>query len=175
MRITCAARSRDDVARPRAAPLLAACRMGSNHHALGDPAVPSVPTFEAQGCCSSKTSASAGQHGDHGSAKPEAQTAAAEFKGDPYLLDTDPVSGVKLGPIEKQVVVVYAATAGYTDKLPVDSLKQYEADLYRYIDEKHSELWGEIKTKREITDDIKKTLDKALKAFGKKFVASEEE
>jgi F-type H+/Na+-transporting ATPase subunit alpha len=76
-------------------------------------------------------------------------------------------------PVEKQVVIVYAGTAGYTDKLPVESLKQYEIDLYRYIDEKHPELWTEIKTKREITDDTKKVLDKALKAFGKKFVASE--
>src|SRR5690242_5568249 len=44
-------------------------------------------------------------------------------------------------PVEKQVVTVYAGTAGYTDKLPVESLKQYEQDLYRYIDEKHPELW----------------------------------
>ena len=78
-------------------------------------------------------------------------------------------------PVEKQVVIVYAGTAGYTDKLPVDSLKQFEQDLYRYIDEKHPDLWTEIKTKREITDDIKKTLDKALKSFTKKFVASGEE
>src|SRR5882724_3631169 len=78
-------------------------------------------------------------------------------------------------PVEKQVVIVYASTAGYTDKLPVDSLKQYEIDLYRYIDEKHPELWTDIKAKRELTDDIKKTLDKALKSFGKKFVASGEE
>lgn len=29
---------------------------------------------------------------------------SSEFKGDPYLLDTDPVSGAALGPIESQVV-----------------------------------------------------------------------
>jgi F-type H+-transporting ATPase subunit alpha len=78
-------------------------------------------------------------------------------------------------PVEKQIVTVYAGTAGYTDKLPVDSLKQYEQDLYRYIDEKHPELWTDLKAKKEITDDIKKTLDKALKAFGKKFAAASEE
>jgi F-type H+/Na+-transporting ATPase subunit alpha len=80
-------------------------------------------------------------------------------------------------PVEKQVVIVYAGTAGYTDKLPVESLKQYEIDLYRYIDEKHPELWTDLKTKREITDDIKKLLDKVLKTFTKKFAAagSEEE
>ncbi len=72
-------------------------------------------------------------------------------------------------PVEKQIVTVYAGTAGYTDKLPVDSLKQYEQDLYRYIDEKHPELWTDLKAKKELTDEIKKTLDKALKSFGKKF------
>ncbi len=41
-----------------------------------------------------------GSHGD-GSAPP----ATPAFKGDPYLLDTDPVSGAKLGEIAKQVVI----------------------------------------------------------------------
>jgi F-type H+-transporting ATPase subunit alpha len=76
--------------------------------------------------------------------------------------------------VEKQVVLVYAGTQGYADKLPVDSLRQYEEELYRYIDEKHADLWESIRTKREITDDIKGTLDKALKAFGAKFVAAVE-
>ena len=32
-------------------------------------------------------------------------TAAPAIKGDPYLLDTDPVAGGPLGPIEKQVII----------------------------------------------------------------------
>jgi F-type H+-transporting ATPase subunit alpha len=75
-------------------------------------------------------------------------------------------------PVEKQVVIVYAGTAGYTDKLPVESLKQYEQDLYRYVDEKHPELWTDIKSKRDLTDDIKKLLDKVLKTFGKRFASA---
>jgi F-type H+-transporting ATPase subunit alpha len=76
--------------------------------------------------------------------------------------------------IEKQVVIIYAGTQGYVDKLPVESLRQYEEELYRFIDEKHADVWEEIRSKREINDDTKKKLDKALKAFGKKFVSSEE-
>jgi F-type H+-transporting ATPase subunit alpha len=76
--------------------------------------------------------------------------------------------------IEKQVVIIYAGTQGYVDSLPVESLHQYEQELYRFIDEKHAELWEEIRTKREITDETKKKLDKALKSFGKKFVSSQE-
>jgi F-type H+-transporting ATPase subunit alpha len=75
-------------------------------------------------------------------------------------------------PVEKQVVVIYAGTQGFVDKLPVESLKQFETELFRYIDEKHPELWDEIKQKRELTDDIKKKLDKALKKFAKGFVSS---
>lgn len=117
-----------------AAPLLAACLNGGHHHALGDEAAPRVPTLEAQGCCSSKTAASAGQHGDHGNAKPQAQTAAAGFKGDPYLLDTDPVSGAKLGPIESQVIVeregreLRFASQQSADKFKTDPAK-YLADV----------------------------------------------
>ncbi|MFZ5891703.1 MAG: F0F1 ATP synthase subunit alpha [Myxococcota bacterium] len=72
--------------------------------------------------------------------------------------------------VEKQVVVVYAGTQGYTDKLPVESLRQYEEELYRFIDQKHADLWELIRTKRELTDDVKSALDKALKAFGAEFV-----
>ncbi len=45
------------------------------------------------------------QHDDHYHGQQTAEKAKAEFKGDPYLLDTDPVTGEKLGPVTKQVVV----------------------------------------------------------------------
>ena len=77
-------------------------------------------------------------------------------------------------PIEKQVLIVFAGTQGYADKLPVESLRAYEQELYRYIDEKHPDIWSDIKDKRELTDDLRKKLDKALKAFGKHFVAGSE-
>ncbi|MBK7584376.1 MAG: F0F1 ATP synthase subunit alpha [Myxococcales bacterium] len=77
--------------------------------------------------------------------------------------------------VEKQVVIVYAGTNGFVDKLPVASLKAFEKELYSHIDEKHPDLWEDIREKREITDDVKKKLDKVLKKFVKNFVASSEE
>ncbi|MGQ0553380.1 MAG: hypothetical protein ACT4PU_09190 [Planctomycetota bacterium] len=46
-------------------------------------------------------------HGEHAHPAPPAaaKTPAPEFKGDPYLLATDPVSGKPLGPIESQVII----------------------------------------------------------------------
>jgi len=76
--------------------------------------------------------------------------------------------------VEKQVVIIFAGTQGYVDKLPVESLRSYEEELYRFIDEKHADLWEDIRSKKEITDEIKKKLVDVLKAFGKQFVASKE-
>ena len=45
------------------------------------------------------------QGGDQALGQPKVEQTRPEFKGDPYLLDMDPVSSEKLGPIEKQVVI----------------------------------------------------------------------
>src|SRR5882757_5115162 len=76
--------------------------------------------------------------------------------------------------VEKQVVIIFAGTQGYVDKLPVESLRSYEEELYRFIDEKHADLWEDIRTKKEITDEIKTKLVGVLKTFGKQFVSSKE-
>ena len=76
--------------------------------------------------------------------------------------------------VEKQVVIIFAGTQGYVDKLPVESLRNYETELYRFIDEKHPDLWEDIRTKKEVTDEIKTKLVDILKTFGKRFVSSKE-
>jgi F-type H+-transporting ATPase subunit alpha len=75
-------------------------------------------------------------------------------------------------PIEKQVVIIYAGTKGFVDKLAVESLGEYERELYRHIDEKHPEIWKTIREKKAITDDFKPVFEAALKAFTDGFVAS---
>ena len=76
-------------------------------------------------------------------------------------------------PVEKQVLIIYAGTQGFVDQLPVESLRAFEQELYRYIDEKHPDIWTDIREKRELSDELKKKLDKAIKKFTKGFVASE--
>lgn len=72
-------------------------------------------------------------------------------------------------PVEKQVIIIYAGTNGYVDKYPVSSLKRYEKELYKFLDEKHKDLLEELRTKKEITEEIKAKLDAALKEFGERF------
>jgi F-type H+/Na+-transporting ATPase subunit alpha len=76
--------------------------------------------------------------------------------------------------VEKQIVLIYAGINGYVDKLPLDSLDEYEKELYRHLEDKHAEFLNDLREKKEITDEIKKKLDKVLKKFTDKFVASKE-
>ncbi len=75
-------------------------------------------------------------------------------------------------PVEKQVVIIYAGTKGFLDKLAVESLAEYERELYRFFDEKHPEIWKTLREKKAITDDFKPAFESALKTFTDNFVAS---
>lgn len=87
-----------------AAAMATACRNPAGaHHAVGDDSGPDLSAFDGDDHGLDGGFSDSAQHGDHGN--PQSQAPAAEFKGDPYLLDTDPVSGEKLGPLEKQVVI----------------------------------------------------------------------
>jgi len=76
-------------------------------------------------------------------------------------------------PVERQVLIVFAGTNGYTDKLPVDSLKAYETELFAFIDKNHADIWEDIRKTRDLGDETKKKVEKALADFGKRFVASQ--
>src|SRR6202167_5002642 len=68
-------------------------------------------------------------------------------------------------PIENEVLIIFAANEGYFDKLEVAQVKPFERDLFAFLSAKHPELLGEIKEKREISDDLRKRLLAALDQF----------
>jgi F-type H+-transporting ATPase subunit alpha len=74
-------------------------------------------------------------------------------------------------PVERQIIIIYAATQGFVDALPVPALKRYETELLAYLDADHADIFEDIRTKKQIDDELKGKLKKALEAFGKKFVA----
>jgi F-type H+-transporting ATPase subunit alpha len=74
-------------------------------------------------------------------------------------------------PVAKQVAIIFAATNGYLDGVDVPRLRQYEEDLYRFLDNAHPQLLANIAEKKILDDDIKKALGDALAEFGKQFGA----
>jgi F-type H+-transporting ATPase subunit alpha len=75
-------------------------------------------------------------------------------------------------PVEKQVVLLYAGTRGFVDKLPVESLREYEQELYRTFDDKYSGIMQSIREKMEINEETETKLKAALTEFTEKFAAA---
>ncbi len=75
-------------------------------------------------------------------------------------------------PMEKQVCILYAGTKGWLDKLPVDVLADYEAELYNYIESNDPSIYSDLKEKQEFDDALKEKLEKVLTSFGDTFKAT---
>jgi F-type H+-transporting ATPase subunit alpha len=75
-------------------------------------------------------------------------------------------------PMEKQVCIIYAGTKGFLDKLPVDTLADYEAELYNYIESNDASIFSDLKEKQEFDDDLRGKLEKVLTSFGDTFKAT---
>lgn len=73
--------------------------------------------------------------------------------------------------VERQVVILYAGTNGFVDQLPEAALKKYEAELSRFLEGKHPTIYEDIRTKKELTDEVKTRLNAALKEFNESFTA----
>jgi F-type H+-transporting ATPase subunit alpha len=75
-------------------------------------------------------------------------------------------------PVEKQVIIIYAATNGYLDPVAVEQVKGYELELYRFLDTSKSSLLQSLAKTKAIDDTIKPELNQALEEFGKSFAAT---
>ncbi|MCP3892268.1 MAG: F0F1 ATP synthase subunit alpha [Desulfobulbaceae bacterium] len=75
-------------------------------------------------------------------------------------------------PMEKQVTIIYAGSNGYLDSLPVETLAEYEADLYTYIESNEPSIFADLVEEEAFTDGIKEKLNKVLTSFGDTFKAT---
>jgi len=75
-------------------------------------------------------------------------------------------------PVEKQVVIIYAATKGYLDGIDVEQVRRYEEDLYRFLETRHPQILLDIAEKKILDDQLRATLDAAAAEFGRQFTGS---
>ncbi len=74
-------------------------------------------------------------------------------------------------PVEKQIVIIYAGTNGYLDDLPLEKVKDFEEGLYRFVENNYPEIFTEIVEKKDLTDELKEKMNKAIEEFKKEFVS----
>ena len=75
-------------------------------------------------------------------------------------------------PVEKQVAIIYAATKGFIDNVPVEKVRQYEDELYRFLESRHPGVLTGIADKKVLDDELKAALEAALKEFSAQFVGA---
>ena len=68
-------------------------------------------------------------------------------------------------PMERQVVVLYAAVQKLFSGVPIERVREAEGKLLDFLDAKHSEVLEDIKEAGALSDELKKTLGKAFDGF----------
>jgi F-type H+-transporting ATPase subunit alpha len=74
-------------------------------------------------------------------------------------------------PVEKQVISIYAGVNGHIDDIPVSDVRRFEADLLSFVENAHSDILQTIREKKELSNEVKKSLDDLIKEFKQRFAA----
>lgn len=72
-------------------------------------------------------------------------------------------------PVEKQVVIIYAATRKYLLDIAVDRILEFESGLFEYISTKYPEIFEKIREEKKLSDELEDALKKAITEFKETF------
>lgn len=72
-------------------------------------------------------------------------------------------------PVEKQVIIIYAATKKYLIDIKIEDILRFEAELFDFIDTKYPEIPEAIREKKVMDDDTEQALIKAIEECKKQF------
>ena len=74
--------------------------------------------------------------------------------------------------VERQVAIIFAGTNGYLDTIATSDMPAFETGLYQFIETRYSQLFRSIAEKKQLDDQLKGTLNEAVKEFAATFQAS---
>jgi F-type H+-transporting ATPase subunit alpha len=68
-------------------------------------------------------------------------------------------------PVEQQVLVIFAGTAGFLDELTLETIRKYEEKLLEYARREHADMLRDIREKKMLDPDLKENITKMLEKF----------
>jgi F-type H+/Na+-transporting ATPase subunit alpha len=77
-------------------------------------------------------------------------------------------------PVERQVVMIYAATSGYLDDHPVEDAKRFVLGLGEYLDTRNPEILETIRSTGDLPGETEAELKAAIEAYQQTFVPTGE-
>jgi len=77
-------------------------------------------------------------------------------------------------PFSKQIVMIFAGTSGFLDDLAVEQVRDFEAELYQFVDATNPGLLRSIMEKKILDDNLKAEMTKVIKECKEQFVAEKQ-
>jgi F-type H+-transporting ATPase subunit alpha len=68
-------------------------------------------------------------------------------------------------PLDKQVMILFAATNGYLEDVPVERVQQWEAEFHRFMDSAHPEIGRKVIEEKALSDETIAALRAAIEEF----------
>ncbi|MCX8160666.1 MAG: F0F1 ATP synthase subunit alpha [Candidatus Saccharicenans sp.] len=72
-------------------------------------------------------------------------------------------------PVEKQILIIYAGNRGFLDEFPVEVIKRYEKELYKFFESKYPSLLQAIASRKQIDLELDGSISQAIKEFNQIF------
>jgi F-type H+-transporting ATPase subunit alpha len=68
-------------------------------------------------------------------------------------------------PVEEQVMIIFAATKGYADDVPVADISRFNAELRGFLGQQHPEIGKEIAQSKDLSAETEAALRRAVESF----------
>ncbi len=68
-------------------------------------------------------------------------------------------------PVANQIAVLFAASRGFVDDLPVDQIQRFRSEFLEYMESSHQDLLDQIVEKGRIEDELDEALTTAVRDF----------
>lgn len=72
-------------------------------------------------------------------------------------------------PVEKQILIIFAATKKYLLDIPVDDILTFEKELFEFVDTKYPEIFTTIRDKKQIDEELEELIVKAITEYKAEF------
>ncbi len=72
-------------------------------------------------------------------------------------------------PAEKEVLTLFAGTRGFLDKFPISAVREYETQMFEFIESRYPQILSELKEKKDISSELDAKMREALNEFSTVF------
>src|SRR4249920_2268832 len=67
--------------------------------------------------------------------------------------------------VERQIAIIFAGTNGYLDTIALGDLRNFETELYKFMETRYPQVFKDIVEKKQLDDQVKGALQQAVKEF----------